>query len=112
MVVTLHPKFQFFSPQVQVTIETLCKIKEAGDHQPPGSAMSALHRDLHNPNGLGLSNIQAEGERWRRGQQSRNPHPETLDVFWERFRTQVFTSIWNVNLVLVFTAKRKLQIQL
>ena len=91
-----------------VTIETPCKIKQAGDHQPPGSALSTLHQDLHNPNGLGLLNIQVEEERWRRGQQSRNH--ETLDVLWERFRSQVFTIIWNVNLVFVITAKRKLQI--
>ncbi|KAM3838264.1 zinc finger protein 862-like [Diretmus argenteus] len=77
--------------QVPVTIETIHKIKEAGDHQPPGSALSTLHCDLDNPDGLGLLNIQAEEERERRGQRSRNPDEDkpARDVFWERFCTQV-----------------------
>ncbi|XP_035284516.1 uncharacterized protein LOC118233206 [Anguilla anguilla] len=68
--------------QVPVTIETIRKIKEAGDHQPPGSALSTLHRDLDNPNGE---------ERGRRGQRPRNPDQDipASDVFWEQFCTQV-----------------------
>lgn len=85
----------FFS-QVPVTIETLRKIKEAGDLQPPGSVLATLHQELDNPNGLGMLNIQAEEERGRRGQQTRNPDQDipARDVFWERFRTQVYFKVF------------------
>ncbi|KAK5900708.1 hypothetical protein CgunFtcFv8_025643 [Champsocephalus gunnari] len=53
--------------QVPVTMACLRAIKDAGDHQPPGSFLSKLHADLDNPVGLGAYSIVHEEERNKRG---------------------------------------------
>lgn len=60
-------------------------IKDAGDHQPPGSFLSKLHADLDNPAGLGAYSIVHEEERNKRGTRK----GLTREELWGRFRSQV-----------------------
>ncbi|KAI4814082.1 hypothetical protein KUCAC02_003290 [Chaenocephalus aceratus] len=71
--------------QVPVTMACLRAIKDAGDHQPPGSFLSKLHADLDNPAGLGAYSIVHEEERNKRGTRK----GLTREKLWGRFRSQV-----------------------
>ncbi|KAF3841518.1 hypothetical protein F7725_007380, partial [Dissostichus mawsoni] len=71
--------------QVPVTMACLRAIKDAGDHQPPGSFLSKLHADLDNPAGLGAYSIVHEEERNKRGTRK----GLTREELWARFRSQV-----------------------
>ncbi|XP_034084354.1 uncharacterized protein LOC117554177 [Gymnodraco acuticeps] len=71
--------------QVPVTMACLRAIKDAGDHQPPGSFLSKLHADLDNPAGLGAYSIVHEEERNKRGPRK----GLTREELWGRFRSQV-----------------------
>ncbi|KAI4822899.1 hypothetical protein KUCAC02_008420 [Chaenocephalus aceratus] len=71
--------------QVPVTMACLQAIKDAGDHQPPGSFLSKLHADLDNLAGLGSYSIVDEEERNKRGTRK----GLTREELWGRFRSQV-----------------------
>ncbi|KAK1876665.1 Zinc finger protein 862 [Dissostichus eleginoides] len=77
--------------QVPVTMACLRAIKDAGDHQPPGSFLSKLHADLDNPAGLGAFSIVHEEERNKRGTRK----GLTREELWARFRSQVMDPYFN-----------------
>ncbi|XP_051247400.1 uncharacterized protein LOC127358382 isoform X2 [Dicentrarchus labrax] len=60
--------FLHIKEQVPITIETLRRIKHAGETLLPGSFLSHLHQDLDEPLALGAFTIHHEEERNRRGQ--------------------------------------------
>ncbi|XP_036975521.1 zinc finger protein 862-like isoform X3 [Acanthopagrus latus] len=59
--------FLHIKEQVPITIETLRRIKDAGETPLPGSFLSRLHQDLDDPLALGAFMIHHEEERNRRG---------------------------------------------
>ncbi|XP_054483270.1 uncharacterized protein LOC129116382 [Anoplopoma fimbria] len=73
--------------QVPVTIAILRTIRDAGDHQPPGSFLSRLHQDLDNPTGLSSFGVVHEEERNRRHRGSLEEH--SREQLWVRFKNQV-----------------------
>ncbi|KAJ8364070.1 hypothetical protein SKAU_G00129010 [Synaphobranchus kaupii] len=74
------------SLKVPITIETLQRIKDAGETSLPGSFLSRLHQDLDAPLGLGAFSIQHEEVRNRRG---RGVEDLPWEEQWARFVREV-----------------------